>query len=419
MTSRSPVTSHRLTSAARCISCLVLGLLGACTTGQLAPAPESFHGLPAPLSGPGVPSLSEDLRHEVGLGWSELAANDTIAARRRATIAGSTAAGRLLDLQVAVVTSDRSPLEGLVELAAEYPGYAAARATLSIAAERAGDEPTALNEARRTAALWPVATWTGRAEELGRRWIDDRIQKAQQELADGRAETALEAVEAVLALEARNLEALLLRGRSLIALDRVAEARALLTSLGSAPRAVEILGSLAELDSDWLTAMEHYQALPESWPGRRAALERVQLRWRLSVLPTYVQEALAAPQLTRAQLAALLVAMTPQLEAVEGGSVPLITDVVGLPMQREILTVVRLELLDSDPLERRFEPGRTVGPREARAALEGLSHLLALAEPVWCDESGVISSQCIHLEAPVSGEAIAATVLQLVQESRP
>ncbi len=424
MTKLEPAVANRLPLAtirgAVPVAALVLATwLASCASPQLAVGPDRHLDLPAPLSGPGVPPLEETLRREVEIGWSELAAGATASARRRAATASPSAPARLLTNQVEIATTTSRDLEPLRELVAEYPAYAAARATLSIAAEQAGDESTALEEARRTAALWPAAPWTRRAADLERRFVADRILAADAELAEGHSETALETIDAVLALDSGNLEARLLKGSSLISLGREAEALVLLEAMGSEPRALEILGSLAEADGDWLRAMERYQSLPASWSGREGALQRAQLRWRLSVLPSYVQESLAAAALTRSQLAALLVALAPQLEGLEGGATPLMTDVVGLPMQREILTVVRLELLDSDRLERRFDPGRTVRSSEARMAIDGLAHLLGLAVPIWCEEAGVVTSSCNTLDEPVSGEAVAATVLHLMQESRP
>lgn len=302
----------------------------------------------------------------------------------------------------------------LLQLTDDLPDYASAWATLSIAAERADDEATALAAARRTASLWDRDRWSGRVRDLYQRWVDDRIADGNDRLANGDAESALELARRARELVPDERDATLLEARSLTELGRPDEAESILAPLANDPAALQIAAAIAEGRDDWMTAMDLYAALPADAEGRDAALRRVKLRWRLSVLPPYVHEAIASPDLTRSQLAAILVDLAPEIETLEGGKTPVLTDVVDLPMQREVLTAVRLGLMTADDLEPRFHPDRLATLDEVHTAIEALVHLVGWSEPVWCTED-MLSSDCIQLTNPVSGEALTDVVLRLAQ----
>jgi hypothetical protein len=159
--------------------------------------------------------------------------------------------------------------------------------------------------------------------------------------------------------------------------------------------------------------MDRYGALPVDTPGREAALHRAQIKWRLSVLPEHVQSALASARLSRVELASLVVALVPELEAIGGGRVPLLSDIVDLASQREIVTMVRLELMEVDRLEHRFYPRREVTAEEFSSAVDRLSELVGVSPPSWCDPPRVLSS-CVELSVPIAGEAVAELIMGLV-----
>ena len=104
--------------------------------------------------------------------------------------------------------------------------------------------------------------------------------------------------------------------------------------------------------------------------------------------------------------------LAPKVETLEGGQVPLLSDIMSLPSQNEILTAVRLGLLGSDRLEHRFLPYRPVTAETAREAIDRLAGLLDLAGPNWCTAPD--DELCTTLEAPVSGEKVGAIVIDLV-----
>lgn len=378
------------------------------------PTPELVD-VPSPLSGPGVPRLDAKDRSVIEEGWTRLLTGNTDAARATAGSVGASPAADLLTLQSDLLGGDAErSVDGLSELVREEPLYAAAWATLSTAAERSGQESIALESARRTADLWGRDTWQARADDLYARWVDDRLIDATDRLDSGSAEAALELARRAEQLDPSRADARLLEARALVALGRPAEADTVLTGLPDAPEAIALSAELAEQRGELLTALDRYSKLPDDWEGRDRSIERVKREWRRTVLPPYVQQALASPEITRGQLAAALVALAPQLGPLEGGSVPLLTDIVEEPMQREIITVVRLGLMAPDPLEPRFVPDRKVTAIEARDTLTGAAHLLGWREPVWC-ESGVLASDCIELSGPVSGEAVEFAIERLAR----
>jgi len=184
------------------------------------------------------------------------------------------------------------------------------------------------------------------------------------------------------------------------------------TSLPDDPEATLLGASIAESTGDWLSAMNLYSSLPDERPEKGPGLRAAQLRWRVSVMPEYVQEALASPDLDRGDLAVVLVTLTPKLETLGGGQVPLLSDIMRLASQREILTAVRLGLLDSDQLEHRFMPYQPVTEDETRTAIDRLTALLGLDPPRWC--SAFDDEPCTAMGTPISGEAVAGIVIGLV-----
>jgi hypothetical protein len=102
----------------------------------------------------------------------------------------------------------------------------------------------------------------------------------------------------------------------------------------------------------------------------------------------------------------------PEAHAIGGGQVPLLSDIVDLDAQREILTAVRIGLMHADRLEHRFYPRRTVEPGDARAAIDKLCSLLDRQPPPWCAQGAPENSDCVALASPVSGRAVAAAVLR-------
>lgn len=405
---------------ARASAIVLLSLAAACATAPHPPAEVTSLGVPGPLQGPGAPDLEGQDRRAVATGVQRLSAGDVAGALSAARQADAGPAGRLLELQAGMLAQE-DVIGGLAKLTEDLPGYAAAWSTLAVAAERAGDEPAALDAARRTAELWPRSSWGRMAEQLAKRWIDDRLDEARSGLATD-PELSLAAAEKVLALAPGSDDARLVQARALVALERDDRAEEVLAELDRRPETDHMRAVLAERRGDLTAAMERYQALPPGYPGRDADLARTRLAWRLSNAPAHVREALASPHLTRAQLAAVLVAAVPGLEAVESGSFPLLSDVVHLPARHEVLLLVDVGVLDADLVDHRFLPDRPVSGSEVADALERVAHLVGLANPVWCEggEGGTDGPRgCLALPDPPTGQAVADLAIALQGRRQP
>jgi len=419
----------------------VIIFLGGCATTPTTPPPTRLD-FPSPAEGPGGPSLDKGQRRQIDKGWDALTRGDTAGARVSVSGTGSEYAGQLLALQASVVAGDQDPVPGLRRLTETAPDYAAAWLTLSIAAEAVADEGLALEAAYRGAELWSDNRWEDRARQLHQRWIDDRVDSARRLYEAEEPVQALDTIAPALTLEPDNHDGVLLKARLLIALDELDRAEAVLavlprdnevvrmagaiaeargdlsaamriyTSLPDDPEAVLLAATIAESEDDWLTAMNLYSSLPDERPEKSSGLRKAQLRWRVSVMPEYVQEALSSPELDRGDLAVVLVTLAPRVETLEGGQVPLLSDIMRTPSQSEILTAVRLGLLDSDQLEHRFMPYRPVTANEARTAIDRLNVLLNIEGPRWC--TGLDDEPCTTLEPPISGEEVAGIVINLV-----
>ena len=426
------------------VAAVALGVIASMSGCATAPSgtPAARLDFPSPDTGPGRPVIDRGVQRDIDAGWNELLRGDAAAARKSAARAGTGPAAELLGLQATIVDGDGDPIPGLRRLTDTQPDYAAVWITLSVAAEKANNEAVALAAADRGADLWPDERWENRAEQLHQRWVDDRVSSSRHLYETEQPTDALETLTPALALEPNNQPAVLLQARIFIALGEPDRAEAALASLprdndvvrlsgniaesrGDLNAALRIYASLpddpeatmlaigiAETQGEWSTAMNLWSALPEDMPERAPGLSRAKLQWRLSVMPDYVHEAVRSTDLDRAGLAVILVSLAPKLETLTGGQVPLLSDIMDLPSQREILTAVRLGLIDSDQLDHRFNPDRTVSAGKVRTAIDRLSGLLALDRPLWCTNGD--NSPCTSLDPPISGARVAGIVIDLM-----
>ena len=430
-----------IAAASMAAAVALVGLSGCAT----APADVSQVRLdfPSPDAGPGRPVLDKASRRHIEEGWQALLSGNTSAARTSAAQAGGSTASRLLDLQSEIVAGEH-PVSGLEELTRAAPEYAAAWLTLSVAAEGAADESRALQAAERGAALWPDKRWSDRSQSLRRRWIDDRIAAAAVAFDNGDSRASLDSLAPALSLDPTNQEAVLLQARSLIALDELDHAEAVLAGLSRDREVVLLSGSIAESRGDtgaairiysslhddpesilraialaeeeesWQTAMDLYSSLPDDHPEKASGLRAAKLRWRVSVMPPYVQEALSTTDMTRSDLAVVVVTLAPVVETFPSKQVPLLSDIVDMGSQREIITATRLGLIDTDRLEHRFEPLRPVTEGEVRSAITNLGSLMGRSAPNWCD--GTTTEPCISFTHPITGKQVTDIVIDMVAE---
>jgi tetratricopeptide (TPR) repeat protein len=366
---------------------------------------------PSPMSGPGVGVLTKTQSRHIDHGWRALASGDVVEAEARAQRAGQIPPAQLLAYQVMLTEGEVDVTGELEAFCGANREFAAAWITLSVAAERTGSEATALSAARHGASLWDAEPWSRRADDLYQRWVTDRIQRSRELFEQGEFEAAMDELGNAQELDADRTDIHFLEAEILVASGRLDEAEEILGSLPNDPETLLLRGHIAERKGDWQRAMDSYSDLPPGHPDRAAALERAQIRWRLSVLPAYAQRSLNAAELTRADLAVALVSVQPRLETLPGGDVPVISDIVDHPGQREIVTVVRLGIMTSDRRAHRFHPDRPVDADAVRESIERSSGLLGLPNPTWCGDNAGRSANCYSIPSPPSGEAVVGIVL--------
>jgi len=367
--------------------------------------------LPSPLAGPGVAAIKKSQKKKVDRGWRELVAGDPSKSRKRAERAGDVPPARLLVYQIQLVEGASGLVDELTEFCGRNPGYAAAWITLSVAAELAGSELTALDAARRGAGLWPDSPWGDRAADLYQRWVDDRIVEAKTLFDAGDPGAALAELAAANALHQNRPDAVLLAAEIFFSDGRLEQAEALVDSIPDDADARALGGRIAEAQGDWQSAMDRYSSLPDDYPGKFSALARAQTRWRVTLLPRYARASMAAEKLTRGDLAVVLVSVLPRLETLPGGEVPVMSDIVDYPGQREIIIVVRLGIMDADRRGHLFSPNRPVGIETVRKAIQRSRILLGQPPLEWCAKEDMVGSGCTSISSPPSGGDVINAVL--------
>lgn len=410
MTTRSDRLPHGLAGL------FLLAVMAGCATAPVAPRGRPELPFPSPLSGPGVPQLPASARKSIDQGWRALLAGDSSQALRRATQAGTNPAASLLTLQARVQADPQSSLDGLATLVEANPEYASAWITLSYAAQAAGQEAQALRAARRAAGLWRSQHWLQRAAQLEDRWVGSRLAQADEALGSGDPATAARYAGLALAADPGNRRASLLLARADMEEGRTDEALKLLRQFRGDPDALLLEGRIAENRGQWTRSMELYQQLPDTDPRKKPALDRVKKRWRIANMPAYVQEAISSPALTRGQLAVLLGNLLPQLLALPVGEVPLMTDIVDLPSQREIVAVVAAGLMRADPIEHTFSPLRQVTAEQAGRVVRAAVELTGQTPPRLCP-GPERQADCFPLSNPPTGEQVTAILIHMEEDS--
>ncbi len=112
----------------------------------------------------------------------------------------------------------------------------------------------------------------------------------------------------------------------------------------------------------------------------------------------------------------LLVALTPALETLSGGSTPLMQDVLKLPSQRSILTVTRLGIMAPDPIDGRFHPDRLVNAKTCATRLKRRLISLEIHPRNGANRVTFGGSGCILLQEPMTGRHVTEALLTTVME---
>jgi tetratricopeptide (TPR) repeat protein len=398
---------------------LVLGLVISWTVSIPASDAKARLDLPAPLSGPGVPAVKKSQNKKIKRAWQEFLAGDLTESSKRAQRAGDSAPSHLLKYQIQLIKGEAGTIDELVTFCQGHPDYAAAWITLSVAAEDAGMERLAIDAARHGTGQWLDPPWGSRAADLEQRWVDHRIANAQQLFESGNSSTAMIELEAAKALDPQRSDIALLEARIYFSNGQLDEAESRILDIPTLPEAVLLKGKIGEERGDWQSAMESYSSLPDDFPGRTEALDRAQTRWRITMLPGYARAAMATNILTRGDLAVVLVSVLPRLETMPGGGVSVMSDIVDHPGQREIITVVRLGIMNADRRGHLFYPNSEADTETVRQAVHKSRSLLGLITPRWCTDPDVLGSDCISIPSPASGGSVVTAVLDPTSGATP
>lgn len=173
---------------------------------------------------------------------------------------------------------------------------------------------------------------------------------------------------------------------------------------------LELKGRVAAAGGQWDVAADLFGRLPAGYPDRCALLQDARRRGRLAQAPPYVQRALASMNLSRAELAALVVWEVPALAERVRGTVTVFEDIVNLAERRDVVTVVRAGVMDGDTVTRKFSPQRRVRSSDLFEVAERLAAVMGRPRPAWCGEEG--RDSCLELPGVAVTGAVAAALLR-------
>lgn len=387
----------------------VLLLTFACATST--PPPPRSHIPPAesgyvldPVAGFPM-AAGADLERRVSVGWDSLRAGGGLEAIRSAA-EGVLAEdpgfhpARVLLAQLAYLGRDLEAARELLQpVADELPEYLSCQILLGRTLDLLGD-PTAAFRAYsrvetmsstardRLAELYPVALALAVAsfdEALGR----GHVEEAERQLVETESWAAGEP------------EVLAAR-RCLAAAqgDHAAEIEIVRRLLEADPTHSELredLGDLMIVTGDVRGALGVFQQLADEHPedpGLLDKLEGAKFLRRLSLLPSGVREIASKGELDRAEYAALLYWLVPEVRYAEVENPPIATDILDHPRRDEVLRVMNLGLIEVDETLHLFSPAE---PMTRLVALRAMLRLLVLT-----------GGELTCLSAP-EGEALAAS----------
>ncbi len=381
------MSRHEARSCAALAAAGVLAFLAACAgSGPPAPAPgpavrELDPHLVAPATGYPL-TVDRDLASRVDALWDRLRAGEDPEA--------ILAAGRELrdsapDLHPAVVLvaqaeflrrEDRRVLEALRPVADEHPDYLACQLLRGRAAERVGELVVAFEAFDDVASASELARERAdelrpRAREIVSRRLEEALRRGQIEA----AEAHLEWLERRVGDERTTLEATRRIRAATGDLEGELEAVCRLAEIEPGRELEQRCGALQIEVGDVRAGLAAFERLAAAFPEDSEIgeqLERAKFRWRLELLPPMVRDLGRQGELGRADLAALLYWLVPQVRYSQVIDPPIANDILDHPRHDEILRVVNLGLMQVDETLHRFDPGAPATRQTALAALLGL-----------------------------------------------
>jgi predicted Zn-dependent protease len=333
--------------------------------------------LPAPslLEAPGAARALDDL-HARLLGGEP---TSTVREETSTHLVVHPARARLLLAEIALV--DGRAAEATDELAV-MARRAAASPVANLVAGRAFEEVEdwirAVASYRAAASYFDVAD--RRAEEIEPRAIEELFGRIGSALRTGRAESVRRDADLLAAWRPQD-------PRSWRAVADVASglgdgpeelrARRELMALGAEDLTDQLRRGALEVElgdaNVGLSLLQEIAASRSDDPAVELAWRRARFRFRLANAPEEVRDAIAVPELTRAEFARLLFWLVPEVRTTRTDEVRIATDVFDHPAREELVRVANLGVLEINESLHLFEPDRPLRRIEAFRALIRIS----------------------------------------------
>lgn len=385
-------------------------VLGACRTAAPPPRPAR---VPDPLPAPAAAvALTEAQRRALYLALAAAERGDGEAARRELRrLPGGHPAVQLASLEVRFLLGEKVGDE-VSRLAQEQVDYLPLLSFAAQSLHAEGRYGEALVPARQVLQSGGDGAAARRVRELESLVIGGKTAEARSALQAGDAARAIVVASDALSLVPGAVSLLEVLVSAHLAEGNVPAAARLVPALPDDAEGLALKGRVAAAGQQWDVAAEMFARLPAEYPGRCALLADARRRSRLVQAPPYVQKALSSENLTRAELAALVVWEVPAVVEVVRGAVSVFEDIVNLAERRDVVTVVRAGVMDGDGVTRRFYPHRRVRVRDLVEVAERLAMIVGRPRPEWCGDTR--RSGCVETPGEVVTGGAASTLLRQV-----
>lgn len=399
----------------------------------------------APVVAPGAPRYPEFVQPTVPaalaasavapraqLAWQWLQAGDLRAAEREAAAALTTQPGfypaQTTAAYITLARKDaRAAIVQFTRIADAHPEYAPALAGKGLALDAAGQSQDAVVAFRAAVAADPGLTDIARrVDVLMLRGLQDELADARRAATAGDRDAAIQSYRraltaspdsAFLYLELAAVERQ--EGQTAAAIEHLQRAVALDPS---DPATLVLLGDIQAERSDLPGALDAY--------GRALALEpnadveekrkAVQQRADLEALPPQYRAIPTNPQVTRAELAALVGIRLPDLlQAAPVRDIGVLTDVRGQWAERWIAPAARAGVVEAFP-NHTFQPRAVVRRVDLAQTLSRLLNVVAGVQPArapaWVGARGRFSDMTTgHLAYPAASMAVASGAMSAAE----
>lgn len=363
--------------------------------------------------------------------WQWLQAGDLRAAEREAAAAlAAQPAFHPAQTTSAYIALARKDAKGAVtqftRIADAHPDYAPALAGKGFALEAAGQSADAAAAFRAAVAADPaLVDIARRLDVLLLRGLQNELAAARRAARAGDRDAAIASYRRALAaspdspflyVELAGIERQ--EGQLAAAVEHVEQA---LRLDPSDPATLVLLGDIQAERSDLVAALDAYNKALALEPNADVAERRkaVQERAALEALPAQYRAIPSSPQVTRADLAALVGIRLPDLvQASPVRDIGVLTDVRGQWAERWIAAVARAGLVEAFP-NHTFQPRGVVRRVDLAQTVSRLLNVVAASQPsraqTWVGARGRFSDMTTgHLAYPAASMAVAAGAMTAV-----